>query len=279
MKAMLRDLSLNTVCEGAACPNISECFNKGTATFMILGNNCTRNCRFCNIDNGRPSIVDDKEPDNIAEAVVRLGLKHVVITSVTRDDLSDGGSTQFANTIKAIRTQNKNVKIEVLIPDFNGSLSSLKTVLDASPDILNHNLETVSRIYSEVRPQGDFFQSLDVLRAAKKIAKTRIYTKSGLMVGLGETEEEVVSVMLDLKLADCDFLSIGQYLSPSKEHYPVKEYIEPKIFDYYKDKAMELGFLSVASAPYVRSSYLADEYWDRILSTTTCAGDLTLKEF
>ena len=260
MKAMLRDLSLNTVCEGAACPNISECFNKGTATFMILGNNCTRNCKFCNIKNDLPLPVDNLEPEHIGEAVVRLGLKHVVITSVTRDDLSDGGSTQFANTIKAIRMQNKNVKIEVLIPDFNGSLSSLKTVLDASPDILNHNLETVPRIYPKVRPQGDFFQSLDLLIAAKKIAKTRIYTKSGLMVGLGETEEEVVSAMLDLKMADCDFLSIGQYLSPSKEHYPVKEYISLPTFYFYKQKAEEIGFLSVASAPYVRSSYLAEEY-------------------
>ena len=260
MKTMLQSLSLNTVCESARCPNISECFNKGTATFMILGNICTRNCKFCNIKNDLPLPVDHLEPEHVAEAVKRLGLKHVVITSVTRDDLVDYGAGQFADTIVAIKKNLPDTKIEVLIPDFKANRDCIKKVSDKSPDIINHNIETVSRLYSAIRPEADYKRSLEVLLTAKRLSKNNTYTKSGIMVGLGEKKDEVLNIFSDLRNVGCDFLSIGQYLSPSKKHYPVKEYIEPKIFDYYKDKAKKLGFISVASAPYVRSSYLADEY-------------------
>jgi len=263
MQALLRGLKLHTVCEEAACPNISECFKKGTATFMILGRNCTRGCRFCNVGHEEPSPVDNAESTYIAQAVSRLGLRHVVITSVTRDDLKDGGARQFAETVLAIRNVCGNVVIEVLIPDLNGCSASIKTVADSVPDIINHNLETVPRLYTEVRPEADYSRSLSVLRIAKEISATSIYTKSGIMVGLGERKDEVLGLFLDLRKAGCDFLSIGQYLAPSNNHYPVKEYIRPETFDYYKKKAIEAGFRFVASAPYVRSSYIAQEYIEK----------------
>ena len=260
MQRLLRDLNLHTVCEEAACPNISECFKKGIATFMILGQNCTRSCRFCNIGHELPLPVDNMQPAHVAEAVLRLGLRHVVITSVTRDDLKDGGARQFAETVLAIRGSCNSTTIEVLIPDFNGDSSSIKIVTDSIPDIINHNLETVPRLYPEVRPEADYSRSLEVLKIAKEVSGGNIYTKSGIMVGLGEKENEVLDLFQDLRRSECDFLSIGQYLAPSKSHYPVKEYIRPEIFDFYKQKGKEAGFRFVASAPYVRSSYMAEEY-------------------
>lgn len=266
MQQLLRDLKLHTVCEEAACPNISECFKKGTATFMILGRNCTRSCRFCNIGYEEPSPVDNAEARHIAEAVSRLGLRHVVITSVTRDDLEDGGARQFADTVLAIRKARSNVIIEVLIPDLNARRASIKRIIDSAPDIINHNLETVARLYPEVRPEADYSRSLNVLKIIKEISGSTIYTKSGIMVGFGERKDEVLDLFLDLRRTECDFLSIGQYLAPSKRHYPVKEYIRPETFDYYKQKGEGAGFRFVASAAYVRSSYLAEEYISREIS-------------
>jgi len=260
MKSMLRSLSLHTVCEEAACPNLSECFHKGTATFMILGSTCTRSCKFCNIKKDTPSAIDKNEPARIADAVDKLHLRHVVVTSVTRDDLIDGGAAHFAETILAIRKIAEKVIIEVLIPDFKADTEAIKAVVDAKPDIINHNLETVQRLYPEVRPEADYRRSLNVLETAKHLAAGDIFTKSGIMVGLGETKEEVLRVISDIRERGTDFLSIGQYLAPSKEHYQVKEYIRPEIFEYYKEEAKRLEFRFVASAPYVRSSYLAEEY-------------------
>ncbi|NQT94952.1 MAG: lipoyl synthase [Candidatus Omnitrophica bacterium] len=259
-KSLLRSLNLHTVCEEAACPNISECFHKGTATFMILGSNCTRSCKFCNIKNGQPSLVDKDEPVHIADAVKKLGLKHVVITSVTRDDLEDGGAEQFARTISNIRSRVESIAIEVLIPDFKGNREAIKKIAEQGPDIINHNLETVPRLYPAIRPEADYKRSLEVLKTAKESAGPKAYTKSGIMLGFGETEKEILQVFADLRGIGCDFLSIGQYLAPSREHYPVKEYITPNKFQYYKREAEEMGFKFVASAPYVRSSYLAEEY-------------------
>jgi len=260
MKSMLRDLSLHTVCEEAACPNISECFHKGTATFMILGSTCTRSCKFCNIKEGKPSSVDSNEPSHVADAVERFKLRHVVITSVTRDDLSDGGAEQFAETILAVRNKTPNVKIEVLVPDFMLNIHSIVNVVAARPDIINHNIETVARLYNEVRPQAVYRRSLELLRICKGLAGGKFCTKSGIMVGLGETQEEVLSTISDIRRVGTDFLSIGQYLAPSREHYPVKEYVKPEVFKHYGQEAKKLGFKSVSSAPYVRSSYLAEEY-------------------
>jgi lipoic acid synthetase len=263
MQELLRGLKLHTVCEEAACPNISECFKKQTAAFMILGRNCTRSCGFCNIGHGEPSPVDNTEAGHVAEAVFRLGLRHVVITSVTRDDLKDGGARQFAETVLAVRKTCGNVTIEVLIPDLNAERAPVKTVVDSAPDIINHNLETVPRLYPEVRPDADYNRSLNVLKIVKELSGSSIYTKSGIMVGLGEREDEVLELFQDLRRVGCDFLSIGQYLAPSKNHYPVKEYIRAELFDYYKQKGEEAGFRFVASAAYVRSSYMAEEYISR----------------
>ncbi len=253
---ILKKYSLNTVCEEANCPNRIECFSKKTATFMILGSQCSRNCRFCNVSHSKLEIVNEKEPENIANATIELGLKHVVITSVTRDDLKDGGAGHFANVIKAIRAKNKDIAIEVLIPDLKGNKDALKIVTDEKPEIINHNIETVPRLYSEVRPQAIYERSLVVLQELKNLDSS-IYTKSGMMVGLGETFDEVVQTMKDLRKVNCDFLTIGQYLPPSKEHYPLKEYVTPETFKRYKEKAIELGFKFVASDPLVRSSYKA----------------------
>lgn len=255
---LLERLHLNTVCQEALCPNIGECFNRKTATFMILGKNCTRSCTFCNVSTGAPEKVDQCEPENIAEAVRILKLKHVVITSVTRDDLPDGGASHFYNIIKAIRNNSQSTVIEVLIPDFQGDEKALEKVIAASPDIINHNIETIPSLYHEVRPQADYRQSLELLERVK-LKSPSIYTKSGLMVGLGETTESVLSVLLDLRNAGCDFLTIGQYLSPSVQHHPIVEYIHPDIFNFYQMKALEYGFAHASCAPLVRSSYLADE--------------------
>ncbi len=259
MKELLREFSLETVCEQAMCPNIGECFKQKQATFLILGKYCTRMCSFCNIQKGRPSVVDPDEPRRVAMAVEKLGLKHVVVTSVTRDDLSDGGSDSFFNTVLEIRKRNPGITIEILIPDFKLSIDALAKVACAFPDIIAHNIETVPSLYSFVRRRADYRRSLEVLRQIKNISPA-IKTKSGIMLGLGEIQEEVLMSMADLRSCGCDFLSLGQYLAPSKRHYPVKEYIEPERFEFYSRQGRKMGFLHVESAAYVRSSYMADNY-------------------
>ncbi|WP_373897995.1 lipoyl synthase [Haloimpatiens sp. FM7315] len=263
---LLKDLNLNTVCDEALCPNRGECFCKGTATFMILGKNCTRNCRFCNVTKSKPEPVNEDEPRNLAKAVEILKLKYVVITSVTRDDLEDGGASQFVKVIREIRKLNKGVTIEVLIPDFKGNEEALKAVMDEKPDILNHNVETVPNLYSTVRPMAIYKRSLKVLENAKQINKS-ILTKSGIMLGLGETKDEVVALMRDLREVDCDILTIGQYLQPSKLHHEVVEYVHPDVFKEYENIGKGLGFKYIASAPLVRSSYNAKDVFKTIYGT------------
>ena len=258
VKDILDDLRLNTVCQEANCPNKMECFSKHTATFLIMGSTCTRNCRFCDIHPGNPDPIDESEPARVAEAVERMELRYAVITSVTRDDLPDGGSSCFAGTIEAIKERTPLVKIEVLIPDFQGDKSALQTVITASPDIINHNIETVPRLYEKVRPQANYRQSLKLLQQVKELSPV-IRTKSGLMVGMGETRKEVENTLADMVESGCDYLTLGQYLPPSINHYPVQEYIHPDVFTSYRDKAIGLGFKAVASGPFVRSSYHAAE--------------------
>ncbi len=258
MKNMLTDLKLSTICEEALCPNITECFEKKQATFLILGTACTRQCSFCNVDKARPGPVEKDEPARVAEAVQRLGLRHVVITSPTRDDLPDGGAAHYASVVHAIKDLNPLTRVELLIPDFQGMEDSLALVQQALPDILGHNLETVPRLYY-VRKGADYHRSLEVLRQAR-IQKPRIPTKSGLMLGLGETEEEVIQVMQDLLEVDCRLLSLGQYLAPSREHHPVVEYISPEVFERLGATARNMGFDYVESGPYVRSSFHAEDY-------------------
>ena len=258
VERLLKGLSLHTVCEEATCPNRMECFNKGTATFMILGSVCTRNCRFCDVIKGKPETVDPLEPENLAKATKELKLRHVVITSVTRDDLPDGGADQFVKCVEKVREYNKGTSIEVLIPDLRGSEEALAKIVAAAPEIINHNVETVPSLYRNVRPMADYQQSLKVLADVKKM-NPKIFTKSGIMVGLGEKEEEVVRLFADLREVGCDFLTVGQYLQPSKNHHPVIEYIHPDIFKDYEKVAYELGFKHVASGPFVRSSYNAEQ--------------------
>jgi lipoic acid synthetase len=255
--ATLDALGLNTVCQSAHCPNIGECFARKTATFLVLGNVCTRACRFCAVTKGRPGQLDSAEPANVARAVARLGLRYTVITSVTRDDLADGGSGHFVETIQAVRARCPGVRIEVLVPDFRGEPTSVEAVVEARPDVFGHNVETVPRLYGAVRPGADYSRSLTVLRLAKKLNE-RTVTKSGLMVGLGENRDGVLAVMRDLRSVRCDILTIGQYLSPSKSHFPVVEYVRPEVFDDYARIGEDLGFKYVASGPLVRSSYMAD---------------------
>jgi len=249
--------SLHTVCQGAHCPNQAECFNRGTATFMILGDTCTRDCRFCAVTAGKPLPPDLGEPQRVAEAAARLGLRHVVVTSVTRDDLPDGGAGLFADTIRAIRARLPKVAIEVLVPDFLGREEDLLTVLAAQPDVFNHNLETVRRLQPEIRPAADYERSLAVLRFAAA-GTPRPTVKSGLMVGLGETDDELREAIADLRHAGCDLLTIGQYLAPSRKHAPVQRFVPPEMFAEYARYATGLGFRGVASGPMVRSSYHAD---------------------
>jgi lipoic acid synthetase len=255
---LARDLKLHTVCESARCPNRTECFSAGTATFMILGDVCTRNCTFCAVKHGNPGAPDPQEPAHIVQAVDRLGLRYVVVTSVTRDDLPDGGAFQFAQTIRAIRKYDSSIEVEVLIPDFQGSASALQTVIDDFPAVINHNVETVPRLYSEVRPQAKYQRSLDLLTQAKLLANN-LLTKSGLMLGLGESREEVIEVMADLCQAGCDLLTIGQYLQPSLEHHKLVRYVRPQEFEEYQIVGRKLGFVSVMSGPLVRSSFHAAE--------------------
>lgn len=261
MKVLLDELSLHTVCEEAHCPNQGWCFSQGTATFLILGDVCTRNCRFCSIKKGYPSPLDPQEPDNIARAVSQLRLKHVVITSVTRDDLSDGGARHFAKTVDTTRQINPGTTIEVLVPDFMGSCEALKVLIASHPEVVNHNVETIPRLYDEVRPRADYLRSLSLLKMVRS-ADSRIVTKSGMMLGLGEREDEVVEVMKDLREVDCDAFTLGQYLRPSTKHHQVLKYISPQEFENYKRIAEELGFKAVASGCFVRSSFNALEmYW------------------
>jgi lipoic acid synthetase len=258
VETLLGSLSLHTVCEEANCPNRMECFNKGTATFMILGNICTRSCTFCNVSKGQVQPLDPEEPVRIAQAIKALGIKHAVITSVTRDDLPDGGAAHFAEVVKQIKKLCPEATVEVLIPDFQGNLEALTMVVQAGPEVINHNIETVPNLYPSVRPQASYHRSLNLLKNAKNINK-KIFTKSGLMVGLGEKFEEVIAVMKDLRDCECDFLTIGQYLAPSPLHHDVVEYVHPDIFAQYKALALEMGFLFVASGPLVRSSYHAEK--------------------
>jgi len=262
---ILKKLNLNTVCDSAICPNRGECFSKKTATFMILGNICTRNCRFCAVSNDKPQPVDHFEPDKIVEAVKQLGLKHVVITSVTRDDLEDGGAGQFAAVIRKLKEANSQLIVEVLTPDFAGSREAISTVISAKPDIYNHNLETIPRLYAKVRPEAVYQRSLDLLKYVKE-QDGSIYTKSGIMVGLGESFEEVKAVLIDLKSIDCDIVTIGQYLAPSKAHLPVVEFVHPEVFEQYSMIGQELGFKYIASSPFVRSSFNAADFSEKIMN-------------
>jgi len=264
VRNLLRRLDLNTVCEGARCPNLWECFSGFIATFMILGNICTRNCRFCAVAKGSPLPVDEKEPKRLAWAVRKLGLKHVVITSVTRDDLPDGGASQFFSTVMEIRSINPDVVIEVLIPDFGGKRRAIEQVLEAKPDIIGHNLETVPSLYRKVRPQASYERSLGLLELVK-ILQPDSYTKSGLMVGLGEKEQEILNVMEDLREIDCDILTMGQYLQPSRFHLEVRRFIPPSEFEKYRRVAEKMGFLFVSAGPFVRSSYKAGEFSSRFI--------------
>jgi len=257
-KKIIKDKKIVTVCEEAACPNIVECWQKKHATFMILGDICTRACAFCNIKTGKPSFIDLEESKKIAEAVNELGLEHVVITSVDRDDLIDGGAYHFTNVIKAIRELNQNCTIEVLTPDFHKKPEALSILSTDLPDVFNHNLETVPRLYLSIRPGSRYFVSLKLLADIKKL-NPKIFTKSGLMVGLGETKEEIYQVMDDLRAADVDFITIGQYLPPSPKHAKLDRFVTPKEFEEYKKMAIAKGFLMVASSPLTRSSYHASE--------------------
>lgn len=255
VESMVKDLKLHTVCHEANCPNKMECFSRRTATFMILGRNCTRNCTFCNVTRHAPDPVDLNEPENLAKAVQILNLKHAVVTSVTRDDLPDEGANQFAEVVRQVRKYNPETTIELLIPDMSGREELLDIILETKPDVLNHNVETVPALYSKVRPAADFMRSIKVLEYAKKKG---MKTKSGIMVGLGETEEQVIEVFEALRSVDCDMVTIGQYLQPTKFHISVKEYVHPKQFDRYRDIAFQMGFKRVNSGPLVRSSYHAE---------------------
>jgi lipoyl synthase len=259
IKRILREQRLHTVCEEASCPNIGECFGKGTATFMILGDLCTRRCPFCDVAHGKPLPPDTEEPANLARTIAALELKYVVITSVDRDDLRDGGAAHFAECIRAVRRRSPQTRIEVLVPDFRGRLDvALDVLAQAPPDVMNHNLETVRRLYRQARPGADFGNSLKLLKDFKSRFPA-LPTKSGLMVGLGETDEEILEVMRDLRAHDVEMLTIGQYLQPSPHHLPVARYVEPAIFDEFARRAREMGFSHAACGPLVRSSYHADQ--------------------
>jgi lipoic acid synthetase len=258
VKELIRAHGLHTVCQEAQCPNMAHCFERRTATFLLLGDTCTRGCRFCAVKTGRPALPDPEEPERVAEAAKILELKHAVLTSVTRDDLPDGGAEHFAETARRIRLRVKPISIEVLIPDFKGSREALRVVVDSHPEVINHNVETVPRLYPEVRPQARYERSLNLLRWVKEEDST-IASKSGLMVGLGEAPGEVLGVMDDLRQAGCEILTIGQYLAPSPGHHPVVEYMNPERFAYYKQEGVARGFSAISSGPLVRSSFHAGE--------------------
>ena len=259
VKGILRDLGLNTVCEEASCPNIGECFNAGTATFLIMGPACTRACPYCDIDfEKKPQPLDPTEPERLAEAVRRLNLNHVVITSVNRDDLPDGGASQFVRCIEGVRSLSPQTTIEVLIPDLCGNWDALEIILQAKPEVLNHNTETIQRLYRRVRPQGDYQRSLELLKRSRQL-RPEVYTKSGLMVGLGETDAEVREAMEDLRAVDCDILTLGQYLQPSPKHLPLVAFISPEQFNTWREFGESIGFLQVVASPLTRSSYHAEQ--------------------
>jgi len=266
LRRLMRTQHLHTVCEEAHCPNIGECWSHRTATFLVLGDTCTRNCRFCNVKTGRPAPLDPDEPEHVAQAVQALDLEHAVITSVDRDDLPDGGAAVFAAIIRRIRALQPGCTVEVLIPDFRGQIEPLKVVMDERPDILNHNVETVPRLFRAVQPQCRYAWSLAVLRNAKTLWPEAL-TKSGLMVGLGETPDEILAVMRDLRQIDVDILTVGQYLQPTKQHLPIARYYTPAEFETLRERGMEMGFRWVESGPLVRSSYNA-EAQARALSPT-----------
>ena len=276
VQAALQENSLHTVCESAHCPNKQECFHRGTATLMILGNICTRNCSFCAVQSGAPEKIDCDEPRRAAELVKKLGLRHAVITSVTRDDLPDGGASIFAETVFEIRSAMQNPRlggarettVEVLTPDFNGSEAALTVVLDSAPDVFNHNIETVERLQKQIRPQASYLRSLAVLKYAAASGKAKI-VKSGLMAGLGESNGEIYRAMNDLLNVGCRHLTIGQYLAPSKRHWPVQRFVPPELFEEYRRQALAMGFKEVASAPLVRSSYLAESFFKKAMATET----------
>jgi lipoic acid synthetase len=261
LKVELRRSNLHTVCESARCPNIHECFNRGAATFMILGNLCTRGCGFCSVPKGSPAKqdmrLDPDEPANVARMALELGLRYVVITSVNRDDLADGGSRHVAETVRQVRSALPGARVEVLTPDFCGDLDAVARVLEAGPHVFNHNMETTARLYGRVRPQAGYRQSLDVLAAARRL-RPEVTTKSGFMVGLGETSEEVLALLRDLRSVDVDVATIGQYLQPTRRNLPVAAYIEPRQFDAWREYGLSIGFQMVFSGPLVRSSYMAD---------------------
>ena len=259
IKSMLRKSGLSTVCEEASCPNLSECFSGGTATFMVMGDICTRRCPFCDVGHGKPNPLDPKEPSSLANAIAEMKLRYVVITSVDRDDLRDGGAQHFADCIREARELSPSLQVEVLTPDFRGRMDVALEILSATPpDVFNHNLETVPRLYREARPGANYKWSLELLKKYKAL-RADVLTKSGLMVGLGETKEEIFEVLKDMRAHDIDMLTIGQYLQPSKEHLPVKRYVDPAEFEEYSAMAKKLGFVHAACGPLVRSSYHADK--------------------
>lgn len=258
LRLLLRESNLTTVCEEARCPNLGECFTRGTATFMLLGDRCTRRCAYCSVETSKPLPPDPGEPDRVAEAAARLGLTYVVLTAVARDDLPDGGAGHFAETVRAVRRRIRGAQVEVLTPDFRGDASALGAVLRSEPDVFNHNIETVPRLFPEVRPQGDYARSLDLLGRLKALRPAQP-TKSGLMVGLGETDGEILAVLADLKQRDVDILTLGQYLRPTRDHAPVARYVTPEGFNRLGAQARSLGFSSVHAGVFVRSSYHAAE--------------------
>ena len=258
VRNILRDGKLNTVCDSARCPNKGECYSKNTATFLILGNTCTRSCRFCSVNSGIPETVNPLEPEAIAKAVKKLQLDYVVITSVTRDDLKDGGSSHFAKTIRSIKNVDNNIKVEILTPDFLNEISSIENAINAKPDVFNHNIETVKRLYPIVRPQANYKGSLDFISCIKS-KNPDIITKSGIMVGLGEEPHEITETLIDLKNHNCDIVTIGQYIQPTRNHLEVKKYYTPEEFELLKLAALEIGIKYPISAPLVRSSYKAKE--------------------
>jgi len=258
MKSLLRSAKLHTICEEAKCPNIAECFGSGTAVFLILGDICTRNCRYCYVRHGIPKKLNPEEPKEVAESVKKLDLKYAIITSVTRDDLEDGGASVFSETVREIKKTSPCIMIEVLIPDFRGNIESLKKVIDSKPNVINHNIEVVKELFPSIRPEGNYETSLNLLKNIKKIDKN-MKTKSGFMVGLGESKRQIIKTMKDLRDADVDFLTIGQYLQPSRNHVEIKNYYTPKEFDELKQIALDFGFKHVESGPLVRSSYHAEK--------------------
>jgi lipoic acid synthetase len=268
---LLRESALNTVCEEARCPNLGECFSRGTATFMLLGDRCTRRCDYCAVSTARPQPPDPGEPDRVAEAAARLALRHVVLTAVARDDLEDGGAAHFAAAVRAVRRRLPGARVEVLTPDFKGDGRALDAVLAARPDVFNHNIETVPRVFPRVRPQGSYRRSLDLL-AAVKARRPAMATKSGLMVGLGETDEEIAGTLADLRAAGVEIVTLGQYLRPTRDHAPVDRYVSPEAFRELERQARAVGFPTVYSGVFVRSSFNAEEVFAQAPSGITAAG-------